>query len=108
MTYTREQLEAVMEKHYPRIEPAVQRSPNMYGDDRAVDDRDDERAAIDGFIDALLELEPELDPNPWCYVEPNWKHNVNKIISRSYFWSEDHELFNPRSQYSQRYEDYPE
>jgi hypothetical protein len=54
----RERLLALMEEHFPRLEPRVQRSPNRYGDDPAVDARDDQRSAIEDFIDVLSTLTP--------------------------------------------------
>lgn len=52
---TEEFLDSLVEKHYPRREPTVQRNPNWYGDDPWVDERTDERDAIFGFIELLVE-----------------------------------------------------
>lgn len=51
----RVELERLLDEHFPRIEPRVQRAPNRYGDDPAVDARDDERSAIVDFIDVILD-----------------------------------------------------
>ena len=58
----REQLEAILDEVFPPVEPRTPRSSPMRGDDDAVDARNDERFAVDRFIDALLDslaLEPE-------------------------------------------------
>lgn len=60
MSDPREALYALMDRVFPRVEPHVQRAPNMRGDDAAVDRRDDERSAVDDFIDALLD-DPTLE-----------------------------------------------
>ena len=52
---SRARLDALLEEKFPRIEPYVQRAPNRRGDDAAVDARDDERWAIDQFIDYMEE-----------------------------------------------------
>lgn len=54
---TREQLEALLNEVFPIVEPHTPRNPPMRGDDDAVDARDDERLAVDRFIDALLDQE---------------------------------------------------
>lgn len=54
---TREQLEALLDEVFPIVEPHTPRNPPMRGDDDAVDARDDERFAVDRFIDALLDQE---------------------------------------------------
>ncbi len=52
---SRESLDALVEKHFPPLEPRVQRSPNMRGDDSSVDARDDERSAIDTYLDYVFD-----------------------------------------------------
>ncbi|SDH41155.1 hypothetical protein [Microbacterium sp. 77mftsu3.1] len=47
-------LETVLDRALPVIEPDTPRSYALRGDDPAVDARNDERFAVDQFIDALL------------------------------------------------------
>lgn len=51
-----ERLFALRESSWPEVQPRVQRAPNMRGDDAYVDRRDDERGAIEGFIEEALPL----------------------------------------------------
>lgn len=51
---TRDKLIALMEAKYPVVEPREKRNPNVRGDDPFVDRRDDERSAIEGFIDHMV------------------------------------------------------
>ncbi len=67
MTSDREALDALLDRVFPRVEPAVKRSYALYGDDAGVDARDDQRRAVDEFIDALVDdptLEVSAVPTP--------------------------------------------
>jgi hypothetical protein len=59
----RAELEALRDRIFPELEPDVQRAPNRRGDDRQVDNRDDERSAVDEFIDHLLEEDYDREPS---------------------------------------------
>lgn len=59
MTADREALDALLDRVFPLVQPQVQRSYAMRGDDYAVDARDDQRRAVDEFIDALVD-DPDL------------------------------------------------
>lgn len=95
----REKLEALMEEKFPRREPWEKRNPPMRGDDPAVDQRDDERAAIDEFIDYVVEAGAALAVSPapardeWEYgtvhadspqmgsVEPSLEAAIRRVAS---------------------------
>lgn len=51
MTY--DELQAILEEAFPPVAPEHPRSPYMSGDDYHTDKRNDERWAIDMFIDVL-------------------------------------------------------
>jgi hypothetical protein len=55
MSRVRDNLIELMDEVFPVIEPVIERNPNLYGDDRAVDAREDERETIERFIDAIEE-----------------------------------------------------
>jgi hypothetical protein len=52
---TRAVLQKLLDQRFPRIEPLTPRKPNLRGDDAAVYARDDERSAIDEFIDLVVD-----------------------------------------------------
>lgn len=52
---TRTALEKILDERFPRVEPHTPRSYTRRGDDDAVDARDDERSAIDQFIDYVVD-----------------------------------------------------
>jgi hypothetical protein len=52
---SRTRLIQLMDEVFPVVEPVIERNPNRYGDDRAVDIREDERETIERFIDAIEE-----------------------------------------------------
>lgn len=54
-TLTREALINLMDEVLPPVEPAEKRSYPMWGDDQAVDARDDERMAVENFIQVMAE-----------------------------------------------------
>jgi hypothetical protein len=54
-TLPREALIKLMDEVLPPVEPAVERSYPMWGDDQAVDARDDERMAVENFIQVMAE-----------------------------------------------------
>lgn len=59
-----EALVALMETRWPEVEPSEKRSRPMRGDDAAVDRRDDERSALDEFIDMIVDAGYTRQPQP--------------------------------------------
>lgn len=73
VTADREALDALLDRVFPIVEPEVQRSYALRGDDVAVDMRDDQRRAVDEFIDALVDdptLEVRVVPDPETFPAP--------------------------------------